>query len=1675
MKKLLSVFVLLLSLMSVLRADTVIGINFCDHWPIPHLAGESADGLSNWTDSVPTGLEGAEKTGLVTLQGSNDLVQCQWRCLRTGAGGIENTSEQQLYRVYLDDASNGATLTLKGLRQWLLSEGLSYYTVRVYHSVDVSDAVFVPVDLRDADGRVLQRVQENNRWTADGGTRAYADSDALAADTLTFSPANKGSNARGTIAGVKITGYTTVAPVLTAPFNGQDFLDPENMSFKWDCPALAGESQVSYKLYLNTSNEFTGITPVETGGLSYTPAYHLERGQSYFWRVDAVAAGQIFSSSVKSFKTGDNDWENPYVFGRNKMPRHASLIPYGSLATALEGTKEASEYYSDLNGMWKFHWVANPQDRPLDFYQTGFDVSGWSEIPVPANWEMQGYGVPIYTNFNYPHANDQPMIMTTPHSSYTAYSQRNPVGSYRRDFTVPSDWNGRRVFIHFDGVMSAFYLWVNGQKVGYSQDSTGVSEFDITSYIVPGTNVLAVEVYRWSDGSYLEDQDMWRMSGIYRDVYMFSTADIHISDFWARCDLDSNYDNAELFLDADIVNYGSQGQAAHTLEVSLLDPAGEPVGSGPLMTADIASVAAGQEIGLELQAPVDSPLKWSAETPYLYELLLSLKDSAGNVVEIERCKFGFRKIELTDKTVKVNGKYIYFKGANRHENDPDTGKYVSYESMVKDIELMKQFNLNTVRTSHYPNAPQWYELCDEYGIYVINEANVECHGNMSISDDLKWTDSFMDRTMNLVERDKNHACVIFWSLGNESGDGRIFETTSTWIRNRDKTRIVQYEGVHGGDDTDVYCPMYASVSSIENYARSNPAKPLILCEYVHAMGNSVGHIKDYWDVIESYPILQGACVWDWVDQGLRKKADIYYSVTDGSAQSNEVTAYGKFVAGYSSEALSGYAIVGEAAALDITGKALTLEAWVKPEATDTHGPIITKGDHQYAIKVADGGNQLEFFIYDNGWRTVRCDLPANWLNNWHQVAGTYDGSSLRIYIDGTLRNTAAFAGNIQSNSYLVNVGRNSESTGRKFRGLIDKVRIYNTVLNASSLNRPEAVPGANAVLWLEFAGDDITANGENEEFWAYGGDFGDVPNDTNFVCNGLIGPDRKPHPQLYEVKKVYQYIKTEAVDVQAGEFRVRNCYAFRDISDFEIYWELAENGKVIQSGTLPVTAIAADTDGIISLGYSEPTEKPAGAEYLVTVYYKQPEATIWSEAGHVVAWDQFRVDWQVAAGELPGADAAAPLNISETALAYTFTGPDFAVSVGKASGAIESYIINGQQMIVTPFAPNFWRALTDNDVRGGLYSGQTNWRNAGPGRTVTSITMTALAGNKAQVVVTYAIPVGNTVLSSKYTIWSDGTVQVDNDLVVDDAASDMLRFGMQLEMPGEYEVVQWYGSLYENYWDRKASSLVGLYRSTVGQWIHEYVRPQENANRTDVRWVSFTNDAGQGLLFKTASSDTMEVSAWPYTMAMLESAAHVNELKRNGNITVNIDYKQMGLGGASCGQSTLDKYRLWPGAYSYSFTITPISRSIAGPVPGDGEINVWPGTTLSWQITDNNADSFDLYLGADALQMHRLAQLSSDLNSFVPSGNDSLNWNQSYYWRLDEVAGNVTQQGQIWQFRTQTPGDMDSDFDVELDDLAAFVRLWLSSDTTGLADIDKSEVVDIKDLALVAQYWYISN
>ncbi len=1116
-----------------------------------------------------------------------------------------------------------------------------------------------------------------------------------------------------------------------------------------------------------------------------------------------------------------NDWENPHIVGRNKQPTHATLLPYAELSAALSGDRNQTPHFQLLDGDWQFHFAPNPDAAPADFHRVDFDSSHWNLLPVPSNWQVMGYGLPRYVNPDYAFDKTNPPYIP---------QETNETGSYRRTFNIPADWQGRQVFIVFDGVDSAFYLWVNGEQVGYSQDSRLPAEFDLTPYIHTGENSLAVRVYRWSDGSYLEDQDMWFLSGIFRDVYLFSTPGVHIRDFWAKPELDAEYRDAVLKLRVHLKNYTTGDVSGYQVEASLFDADSQPVSWN---VSAQAQVNAGEEIILELEGPVAQPKKWDQEHPNLYRMAVWLKDDRGNLLEVEQCQVGFRAVEIKDGKVLVNGVPIYFRGVNRHEHDPVRGHAVTVESMIEDILLMKRFNINAVRTCHYPDDPRWYDLCDQYGLYLIDEANVESHGLWDkFTKDPDWKLAFMERGSRMVERDKNHPSIIIWSLGNESGEGPNHAAMADWIHQYDSSRPVFYDSGGNAAYLDILSKMYPSLDALARAGQApGETRPFVMCEYAHAMGNSPGNLKEYWEVIEAHPRLRGGFIWDWVDQGIR-----------------QVTA-------------------------------------------------------------------------------------------------------------------------------------------------------------------------------------------DRKEWYAYGGDFGDEPNSLSFCCNGIVFPDRSLHPAMWEVKKVYQPVRVEALDLLAGKVTVKNGYFFSDLSGLELSWKLRADERVLQKGQLERLHTPPLESESITVPFDKPESEP-GAEYWLTLSFTLAENTAWAEKGHEVAWEQFKVPWDVPATPATPEDELPALKFTETQDKVEVNGEDFQLVFDKQAGTIASWRYGNAELIQRGPRINFWRAPTENDLNTwGDERAAIHWREVGLDQLEECVSSVSIIQPQPQVVqitvksgvtlrsdaklpdpptreeilhelemgvnwlldedllkeicprlsVRYEDLLGDTkqariknlvqrsaaenrafdlmkgihdlylerqmpvpdslreiIEAGKleidvtpkhparfdcdyvYTILGNGEVRVETHVLPGEGLPFLPRMGLQLHLPHGYEQFSWYGrGPHETYMDRKEGAQVGVYRGTVDEQFVPYVVPQENGNKTEVRWVTLTNTDGIGI---HASADRLlEVSVHHFTPEDMTATMHPHELVRRPEVILHLDYGQSGLGSASCGPGRLEKYQLRPEEIRYRVDLRPCS------------------------------------------------------------------------------------------------------------------------------------------------------
>ncbi|YCM45961.1 glycoside hydrolase family 2 TIM barrel-domain containing protein [Verrucomicrobiaceae bacterium 227] len=1218
------------------------------------------------------------------------------------------------------------------------------------------------------------------------------------------------------------------------------------------------------------------------------------------------------------------DWENEAIFRQGKMDAHCVKMPFPTKEGALTKQRMESPYCQLLNGDWKFHWVDHPDKRPLDFFKADFDDSTWKTIPVPSNVELQGYGTPIYTNTTYPFKKDPPRVMGDPPEFYTNFTERNPVSSYRRTFTIPADWKERQTTITFNGVSSAFYLWCNGQKVGYSQDSRTPAEFDLTKFLKDGENAIAVEVYRNSDGSYLECQDFWRLSGIFRDVYLASHHSADLQDYTIQATVAEDGTGTLKFsgLPAD-------RETNAKIATQLIDASGKNV-DGHHQLAKPSQPFTITSSGLPITP-------WTAETPYLYTLILTVGPEGSEPTHYYAQKIGFKTSKIKDGLLQINGKPIMVKGVNRHDHDPDTGHYVTEASMRKDLELMKQLNINTVRTAHYPNDPRFYELCDEYGLYVIAEANIESHGmgygKESLAKDPKWTAAHLDRVTNTVHAFKNHPSIIMWSMGNEAGDGVCFEECSKWLKNSAPVKYpVHYERAEKKPHVDLFTPMYASIQDCAKYAREESKKPLaeqrplIQCEYNHAMGNSTGNLWDYWQLFEKERLLQGGCIWDWVDQGLRATKSPHGSLKQTG--DNTVKVEGQL--DQENGLISGYATVSHSDQFAIS-QYLAVSVEVRPGRSNWgNNPILTKGDKSWALKI-NKSRELEFFVYDKTWHSVTAKLPEDWENNWHRVNGSMVRGVISLSVDGKRLTSKKFEGRIQNTAADIGIARNIEYGNRQFDGQIRKVEIVTrpSMIKVAGGGAPREVP-----LSLDFT--NFTSPEGQLEFFAYGGDFGDFPNDNNFCANGIVNSDRIPTPQAPEVFTCYQNVRIadlkppltvsqDATKVELHHLAVTNTASFTNLSDYDVIATTTWNGKVIHQEQLPEMDIApGKTAEVLFKIYQYPTLENLVFQQLnqrtlkhLLLEFKLKNDTIWAQKGHVIAREQFLIRDHTVYGEK---QPQQNLKASEDRDLIIYDNENRTFVINKKTAQLTSYSIDDRELLASPLHLNFWRPPVDNDRANKFGNRSGAWRNAGPNATVTKMT------NPSENSVSFdlKIPVGGTTGNITYTIGDGGTLDIKVSVSPKGTKGQIPRLGMQCTVPAEYNTVNWFGNgPHETYADRKAGAWVGQWSSSVDDLFFPYVEPQETGNLTDLRSISLTNREGQGFTANALGEHLLSGGTYPCLMSDLEGRRHPVDIPKRDVVTLNIDHKQVGVGGTnSWGARPLPKYEIpAKGTYSWSFRL----------------------------------------------------------------------------------------------------------------------------------------------------------
>lgn len=1234
---------------------------------------------------------------------------------------------------------------------------------------------------------------------------------------------------------------------------------------------------------------------------------------------------------------------NPKVIGINNLaPHSSSVLP-----------PKINYFRNDLNGEWKFCWIPTPNDVPENFFNDDFDDTRWDRIPVPSNFQMLGYGYPVYTNIPYPWGKGTPPLIP---------DDLNWVGLYRRSFEITEKEmiSGNQFVLHFDGVESCFFVYINGQFIGMGKDARTPVEFDITSVVKPGQNKIAIKVYRWSDGSYLEDQDFFRLSGIFRDVYYYVRPKISIVDIHHDPVLDDQYKNGRLKTEVVLQNRSNTVQKG-SLEFHLdFDhplcmnrEKAKKSNLKPIKSVQNFEIAPNETKKVSFDIPVVEPEQWTAETPWLYRTEILLH---GKGIESQKQNhwIGFRKVEIRDGQLLVNGKPILLKGVNRHEHDPQTGHSLTEESMIKDILLMKSFNINAIRTCHYPNISRFYELCDSLGMYVVDEANNESHGmgygKESLAKDPDWEAAHRDRILRMVYRDRNHPSIIVWSLGNEAGNGPNFIKPYYWLKNFDPGRPVQYERAEGGENTDIHCPMYSSVPDVIQYASKKQSKPLILCEYAHAMGNSTGNLSLYWDAFRKYKHLQGGFIWDWVDQGIAMKIP-RQSVRDRGPIGFKVDIVGKLATrdevgevwkgiktdpkNQGPKGVKGFAFINDNtdAIYRFNGKApFTMEAFVYPYNAN-EGPYI--GRSEFMFYLGQTSNGVKFQIND-GKKTV--DLVGsvdNWMKNWHRIAGVYTTKEMILYIDGKEIARKPCDLEVNKTDYAFEFGRDPFYLDRLVGALIGGVRIYARPLDAKEIATDFDARQNEEALFFDIDFNSASVEYTDQVYYGYGGNFGpvDVASDQNFCMNGLVHADRTPYPGCMEVKKCYAPVhierNAEKNHADFSQYKIKNEFFFRDLSNVELVCSLNEDGVPLEKKTLEFGKDLKNPDPLgeslldlklNSIALASPGSYPCkpGKEYFV-----QFDFVLKNEESVLLDGDPTRKIVLLPQGHI-------------------LSSSQFRLPIYKKGGHVGPKNVLKRDIIPMPVYPHFWRAPTDNDRGNHMEKRLAGWRFVEwDPHSYTQTYKKDEDGNRVETAA-YKLKHVDAQVEQTITDYPNGEKKILLIVKKGPKAPEMPRFGSQIFIPLDNPKHNWNVIYYgrgpmENYWDRNTGSMIGLYKTSVDEMVVPYSEPGEFGYRTDVRWLELTDHHGKGYRIIPIDSngvktDSNDAASFCFSVKRcldrdLESVEHSWMIPRENVLVVNIDYRQQGVGGDnSWGARVYPQFLLKDPEYRFEYMLTPINK-----------------------------------------------------------------------------------------------------------------------------------------------------
>ena len=1248
---------------------------------------------------------------------------------------------------------------------------------------------------------------------------------------------------------------------------------------------------------------------------------------------------------------------NLEVFGTGQEPGRAFHIPGKNLS---------------LNGTWKFGYYDCPSDVPSNFFSTSFNDRKWGTIEVPSNWEMQGYGQALFRNITTPFPRKMPSsmldqyrkVINDPNSTdrekqmaqmrlqraqggdpfavevpYTPLDY-NPTGAYRTSFTLPSSWKGDQIFLRFEKVASASFVWVNGQQVGYNEGAQEPSEYNITKFVKPGKNTVAVLVLKYSDGYYLESQDYWRLAGIFDDVTVYAAPQARIWDWQVITDFDSSYTDSQLSIAVDVRTWNASGDG-YKVKATVSRKGSEVV----TMTSSPLSMKTNATGTARLASTVKSPAKWSSETPELYDLNLTLLDPSGKEVDSINKRIGFKKTEIRNGVFYLNGVPLKVSAECSHMQHPEMGHAMTEEVVRQDIEILKKFNFNAVRTSHYPPVNEYLDLADEYGLFVIDETGDEAHATEYVCDMPEFTPMYRERVRQMVLRDRNHACVLFWSAGNESGEGNNITEVVKEGKSLDPTRFWMYGGnsaVHPAED--IVGPRYPA--PLEHEIRygidQSDLRPSFMDEYLSVAGNGGGGMDDYWDEIYQHPKLMGGAIWDFVSVGITEptRALVDKSGFDTPAH---IMGRAKLVPGKTGKGIDLYRTdqwvqVYRADNVEISGNQLTLTLDIYPRLYNRSGGfLITKGSNQFGLK-QQGADKLDFYIDTGSKQTLTASLPSDWENKWHNVTAVYDGSKMTVYIDGSEVASQPARGNIRNLPLSLCIGRNEEYGGQETDVYICDAVIDNVGVFAKAVE-PGKVSADGSALWLDFEEE------KNEgTFYSYG---------VGARTYGSIWPNRVPQPEMYQMKKSTQPLKfTFAGD---GQVEVWNRNHFLNASFYKTTWSLMEDDKVIASGELNLD-VAPLSRKVVSVPYTMPTIVP-GKEYRLDISSVLRKDELWAPAGFEISWDQIEFpSWTVP--ERPE-KVTGKVTLSQNSDLIKAEGNGFSYGFDPKTGHLVSMVSGGKEMLSSPMVLNLWRAPLANELDGwnSRSAGQasvtgygsighssvlaSHYYAAGLDRlnTMTVSVSPRQAGDAVIIDVRELVTMGAAqtrqldayIMGTSYNgfesmysyrIEGNGTMTVSHTLRPQGTMPSWLpRIGLTLDIDKSLSNVKWYGrGPQENYPDRKSGYRIGIYEDTVENMYEAYLIPQDNGLRTDNRFVTLTDASGKGFTVKMDVPFAFNASM--YSTDNLTKAVYTYQLKKADDITLNLDYATSGVGCTARG--IFDSYRAYPMGYQRTLTFKPV-------------------------------------------------------------------------------------------------------------------------------------------------------